>query len=111
MLTVHDLTNTQLSTLDGIVTKQIKDWLNIPAHGATPAFIYSRDGLQFKTISELYKECHVLAHASSRLGADAKVQNALDNKVSRESEWSKKMSLANAAVCESYVEQLRDVNR
>ena len=78
VLTVHDLTNTQLSTLDGMATKQLKAWLNIPAHGATPAIIHSRDGLQFKTISELYKECHVLAHASSRLGADVKVQNALD---------------------------------
>ena len=110
VLTVHDLTNTQLSALDGIVTKQIKEWLNIPAHGASPAILHSRDGLQFKTVSELYKECHVLAHASSRLGADDKVQNALDSKVLRESKWSKKMSLCNAAVCEDYVEKSKDVN-
>ena len=58
----------------------------------------------------LYKKCHVLAHASSHLGADVKVQSALDNKVSRESEWSKKMSFWNASICEDYVEQLRDVN-
>ena len=37
VLTVHDLTNTQLSTLDGMTTKQLKAWLNIPAHGATLA--------------------------------------------------------------------------
>ena len=110
VLTVHDLTNTQLSALDGIVTKQIKEWLNIPAHGATPAILYSHDGLRFKTISELYKECHVLAHASSRSGADGKVQNALDSKVLRESEWSKKMSLCNAAICEDYAEKYKNAN-
>ena len=110
VLTVHDLTNTQLSALDGIVTKQSKEWLNHTGHGASPAILHSRDGLQFKTVSELYKECNVLAHASSRLGADDKVQNALDSKVLRESKWSKKMSQCNAAVCEDYVEKSKDVN-
>ena len=66
--------------------------------------LYSRDGLQFRLPSDMYNESHVLSHASSRLRADPKVQAVLDAKVSRESEWSRKMSLVNAAVCEKYVE-------
>ena len=66
--------------------------------------MFSRDGLQFRLPSDMYKESHVLSHASSRLRADPKVQAVLDAKVSRESEWSRKMSFGNAAVCERYVE-------
>ena len=61
-----------------------------------PTILYSRDGLQFRLPSDMYKESHVLSHASSRLRADPKVQAVLDAKVSRESEWSRKMSLGNA---------------
>ena len=104
LFSVHDLTNTQLAELDSLVSAQLKKWLNIPLHGATPAILYSRDGLQFRLPSDMYKESHVLSHASSRLRADPKVQAVLDAKVSRESEWSRKMSLGNAAVCERYVE-------
>ena len=103
-----------MSTIVWDIVKVGRNGSHFERHGGSilnrAAIIHSRDGLQFKTISELYKECHVLAHASSRLGADVKVQNALDNKVARESEWSKKMSLCNASICEDYVEQSRDVN-
>ena len=110
MLTVHDLTNTQLNDLDSKVTKYLKKWLNIPSHGATSAILYSHDGLKLCFPSQLYKEAHVLAYASSRYKADEKVQSALDAKLSREGEWSRKMSLCNAPVCEDYVNRSRDVN-
>ena len=110
LLSVHDLTNTQLDDLDGLVIGQLKKWLNIPKHGATPSILFSRDGLQFRLPSDIYKESHILSHASSRLRADTKVQAVLDAKVDRESKWSRKMSLANASVCEKYYEQCNTSN-
>ena len=51
----------------------------------------------------MYKEWHVLTHASSRVRADIKVQKALDAKVAREAQWSRKMSKCNASICENYL--------
>ena len=106
LLSVHDLTGTQLDGLDSVATRYMKKWLNVPSHGASSAnsaFLFSPDGLQFKLPSQMYKESHVLTHASSRVRADIKVQKALDAKVAREAQWSRKMSKCNASICENYL--------
>lgn len=41
----------------------------------------------------MYKECHALSHTTSRLKADSNVNVALDNKLHRESAWSRKGSI------------------
>ena len=45
ILTVHNLTKTQLSKLDALGTKFVKKWLEMPSRGATSAIIHSLVGL------------------------------------------------------------------
>ena len=90
LLTVHFLTDTQLQLLDGIQSKALKKWLNIPHHGATPAILYSEKGLKFKLVSELYLECHTLAIASTLTKGDPKSSHAVQSKIDREKQWVSK---------------------
>ena len=60
---------------------------------ATPAILHLISGLNIKSVSQLYKECHSINHASSRLKADATVNAALSSKIDRESTWVKKDSI------------------
>ena len=90
LLTVHNLTDTQLDLLDSAQTRMLKKWLNIPSHGATPSILYGAKGLKISMISELYIECHTLSLASTLTKGDPKVKHAVLSKVSRESQWSNK---------------------
>ncbi len=76
-LTVHDIMNTNLKVLDNMVDKQLKSWLHIPPSG-TRAILHCKEGLNIKSISHLYRECHGISHTSSRLKADSTVNIALD---------------------------------
>ena len=60
---------------------------------ATTAFLHMDVGLNIKSIKHLYKECHAFSHTTSRLKADSNVNVALDNKLHRESAWSRKGSI------------------
>ena len=85
MLTVHDLTNTQLNRprqQSNKISQKVAQY-TIP-WGYLLRSLYSHDGLKLCFPSQLYKEAHVLAYASSRYKADEKVQSALDAKLSRE---------------------------
>ena len=53
-----------------------------------------QDGLQIKSIKELYEECHALNHAAMRIKGDKIVNLALDNKITREEEFVRKKSIA-----------------
>ena len=92
MLTVHDLCDKQLETLDHIHTNAIKNWLGLPVHGATPAFIHSPDGLALPRLSDIYQESHLLAYARCLARADPRVIHALTCKLERESQRTRKMS-------------------
>ena len=65
VLTVHDLTNTQLDQLDSAYSQYVKKWLRFPQRGATPAILYGPDGLKLMLPSDVYKEAHALAYAGS----------------------------------------------
>ena len=49
-------------------------------------------GLNIKSISTLYHECHTSSYISSRLKGDAKVNHCLDSQLERESTWTRKIS-------------------
>ena len=83
-LTVNDMTKTHLEELDALVHRHIKPWVGLPKPG-TWAFIHMPDGANIKTISELYLECHALAHLSSRMKADDAVNHCLNSRIERES--------------------------
>ncbi len=91
ILTVHNLSATNLDRIDAVTTRFLKKWLHLPS-SATPAVIHTSQVLSIKSIKHLYHECQTNAHISSRMKADAKVTNVLDSRLSREEEWSRKKS-------------------
>ena len=90
MLTVHELTDTQLEKLDHFHTNTIKAMLSLSSKGQTPAVIHSPDGLNIPRFSDIYMESHTLAYARCMVKADSRVVHALKCKVARESKWKRK---------------------
>ena len=90
-LTVNDTCSTHLQRLDALTDRFVKKWSGIP-HPGTLAFIHMAKGLNIKSISTLYAECHTSAYISSREKGDAKVNICLDSKLERESAWTRKIS-------------------
>ena len=84
----------------------LKSWLHIPKHGVNTAFLHDKHGLNIPTISELYQECHSLAHSQSRIKGDSLVNSALDSKISRESKWTRQLS----TVCTSEDQHKRAIS-
>ncbi len=91
-LSVHDITHTNLKLLDNIVDKKLKQWLHIPPSG-TRAILHCVEGLGIKSITHLYRECHGVCHATSRLKADKTVNVALDERINHERNWTRKGSI------------------
>ena len=96
LLTVHQLTKTQLSTLDTLTDKHIKKWAGLP-RSATNALIHISEGPGIKSIWELYTEVHTVSHTRTRLKGDAIVNSAIDASIERESEYTRKKSTCTEA--------------
>ena len=77
LLTVHTLTQTHLKLLDILTDKAIKRWSGIP-RSATNVLIHLKEGMNIKSISQLYTETHTLSHVRTRLQGDATVNNAIN---------------------------------
>ena len=90
-LTVNDIYATHLKELDALSDRYLKKWCGLPRPG-TLAFVHMAEGLNIKSVSTLYQECHTSAYISSRTKADSNVNHCLDTQLSRESEWSRKIS-------------------
>lgn len=102
LLTVHDVRHTHLEKLDSLTEKYIKKWFGIPSHGANTAIVHDSKGYNIPRISDLYYECHSLAHSRSRIKGDDQVQIAIDSKIQRESQWTKQKSTV------TYSEQIHE---
>ena len=89
LLTIHTLTQTQLDTLDTLTDKAIKQWAGVP-RSATNVMIHSKEGLNFKSISQLYMEAHTVSHVRTRTQGDSSVNNAVNSSLERESCWTTK---------------------
>ena len=72
ILTVHDVTKTNLLALDSIVHRYVKSWSGL-ARSAAPEIIHIPHLLDIKSIYQLYLECHVGAHLSTRSKVDPKL--------------------------------------
>ena len=90
-LTVNDTTSTHLQQLDALTDRFIKKWAGIPRPG-TLAFLHMPEGLNIKSISTLYSECHTSSYISSRSKGDDNVNHCLDSQLARESTWTKQIS-------------------
>ena len=91
-LTVHEFSMSDLKKLDSSCDQYLKKWLKIPKCG-TPALLHCHEGLNIKSLQHIYQECHAIAHASSRLKADDKVNSALSSKIEHERKWTNKGSI------------------
>ena len=72
ILMVHDVTKTNLLALDSIVHRYVKSWSGF-AKSAAPEVIHIPYLLDIKSIYQLYLECHIGAHLSSRSKADPRL--------------------------------------
>ncbi len=96
ILTVHELTKTNLRRLDTHVNQYLKKWSGLP-RSATPAILHTDQFYSIKSIQELYEECHTIAYTSTKIKGDDIVNHALDTKLQREQSWSSKHS----TICQS----------
>ena len=66
---------------------------------ATNVLIHLKEGMDIKSISQLYMETHTTSYIRTRQQVDASVNNAIDCTLQREGKWSTKKSIA--VECES----------
>ena len=92
LLTVHDITFTDIQKIDSLSHRYLKKWAGIPRCGTNLIF-HMRDGLNIPTIFSLYEEAHSLNHTAMRIKGDETVNLALDSCVSRESKLQRKKSI------------------
>ena len=91
LLSVHTLSSTSINKLESLTRRKIKTWLNLP-RCATPSVLHVENLLEIKSIREVYMCAQAGAYISSRTKADAKVNNALDSRLEREKQWTRKSS-------------------
>ena len=91
ILTVHDVTKSDLTRLDAICNRYIKKWSGVPKSGTNLVFKMS-EGLGMHTIASLYEETHCLNHAAMRMKGDPIVNAALDIAIAREEQFQRKGS-------------------
>ena len=87
LLTVHTLTQTQLKLLDTLTDKAIKRWAWVQ-RSATNALIDLKEGMDVKSISQLYIETQTVSHVRTKLIGDETVNNAINCTLRREGSWS-----------------------
>ena len=99
ILTIYTLTDTQLKLLDTLTDKSVKKWAGLPP-SATNAILHMKEGLNFKSISELYMESHTISHTRTRLKGDSNVNAVVNAFIARESVLTRKKSTCNEAEIE-----------
>ena len=57
LLTVHDITSTDLKKLENLTNKYLKKWAGLPVC-TTTTLLHLRTGLDIKSKSDLYEESH-----------------------------------------------------
>ncbi len=60
----------------------------------THAIIHTKEGLNIKSISHLYKETHTISQGTLRLKADTQVNVAHDTRLEHEIKWTPKNSVS-----------------
>jgi hypothetical protein len=83
LLTVHTLNATHLKLLDTFADKYVKKWAGLPK-SATNAMIHLSEGMDLRSISDLYMEVHTASHTRTRLKGDSGINHVLDSTLQRE---------------------------
>ena len=92
LLTVHDITVSDLKKLDAMTHLFMKKWAGIPP-SATNLIFHMQQGLEIPSISQLYTEAHCVKHTAMRLKGDPIVNAAMDNAIEREGQFVRKGSV------------------
>jgi hypothetical protein len=85
ILSIHDLTKTDLKNLDDLMHRYFKSWLGMPQSGF---------GMDVKSGSHLYKESRPLDIVRALMRGDITVQTTVRAKVQREQEWTRKSAIS-----------------
>ena len=91
ILSIHDLTRSQIADLESLTHTYLKRWLGLP-RGASWALVHDIHGLNIKSIEHLYKESRSLTLSNIRFYSDSRIRHALDSKEEREGKWCRKFS-------------------
>ena len=105
LLTVHDITKTDLKKLDNLCHKYMKKWAGLPPC-ATNSIFHLRSALDIPSVTSVYNEAHFTTHVDVRLKSDGIVNHALDSRIERESQYTRKQSITFSAE-ETYQQSLR----
>ena len=89
---IHHIQQVHIDKLDTIARSYLKKWLQIPKNGCTDLAIFHPFLLGLKTPSQIYKEGHAGNYALMRFKGDKLVNHALDSRLEREQQWSRKFS-------------------
>ena len=92
LLTVHDITKTDLQKLDNLCHKYLKKWAGLPPC-ATNSVFHLKNALDIPSVTSVYDEAHYVAHTDARLKSDTIVNHSLDSKIDRESNFTRKQSI------------------
>ena len=75
-----------------LTDKAIKRWAVIP-RSATNVLIHLEEGMNIKSISQLYTECHTVSLVKTRLQGDATVNIAINCTLNREGSGTPKKTM------------------
>ena len=103
-LSVHNIHQCHLESLDLMAKKFLKKWMDFPRMGACDLSIFHPSILGIKKPSQVYLEGHIGAHIQSRMLGDRDVQEALNTRLARERTWTKKSSTT--VQCEEIFQEL-----
>ena len=89
---MHTVTATGLKKLDTFTDQYIKKWAGVPKC-TTNSLLHKKAGLDISSITELFKEAHMISHARKRPKGDTKVNHVMDCTVDRENNFTRKKSI------------------
>jgi hypothetical protein len=92
ILSIHDLTKTDLGKLDALANRYLKSWLGMPQRGSFLP-VHSGLGMEVKSVSQLYKESRSLDIVRALLRGDHTVQTTVQAKVQHEQKWTRKSAI------------------
>jgi hypothetical protein len=93
ILSIHDLTKTDLKKLDDLTHKYLKSWLGMPQSGSFLS-VHSGLGMDLKSVSNVYKESWSLDIVWALVRGGNTVQTTVQAKVQREHGWTRKSAIS-----------------
>ncbi len=91
ILTIHELSATNLTKLEALTHKFLKKWSGL-SRSASISMLHLDQLMSIQSITQLYHQCHTNVYVSTRMKGDKLVNYALHSKLEREGQWTHKKS-------------------